>query len=103
MKRTLAIALILYQSTTMAETLAVTPNVMGGHTILTDEYCTTSKVHLQAYATNGKGDVTKACWYPEGEFIYFVPKNGILRRLPIDQFDIVVPMKKVKQGSKVNV
>jgi hypothetical protein len=104
MKRTLAIALILYQTTTLAEVLAFTPNVIGGHTILTDEDCTTSKVHLQAYATNDRHEVTKACWYPEGEFIYFVPKNGKLRRLPIDQFEIVVPpMKKIKQGSKVNV
>ena len=103
MKAILPIALILYHTTIMAAPLAVTPNVTGGYTVLTDEYCTTSKVHLQAYATNDKGDVTKACWYPEGEFIYFVPKNGILRRLPIDQFEIVVPIKKVKQGSRVNV
>lgn len=105
MKRTLAIALILYHTTTLAQPLAVTPNVTGGYTILTDEDCTTSKIHLQAYATNDRGDVTKACWYPEGEFIYFVPKNGKLRRLPIDQFEIVVPpvKKKVKEGSKVNV
>ena len=104
MKRTIAIALILYHTTTLAQPLAVTPNVTGGYTILTDEDCTTSKKYLQAYATNDKNEVTKACWYPEGEFIYFVPKNGKLRRIPIDQFEIVVPpMKKVKQGSKVNV
>jgi hypothetical protein len=103
MKRTIAIALILYQSTTFAEVLAVTPNVIGGHTMLTDEDCTTSKKHLQAYATNDRNEITKACWYPQGDFIYFLPKNGILRRLPIDQFEIVVPMKKIKQGSRVNV
>lgn len=104
MKRFSVIALILYHTTTMAAPLAVTPNVTGGYTVLTDEDCTTSKVHLQAYATNDKGDVVKACWYPKGDFIYFVPKNGILRRLPIDQFDIVQPVKKkVKEGSKVNV
>jgi hypothetical protein len=103
MKRTLVITLILYHTTTLAQPLAVTPNVTGGYTVLTDEDCSTSKKHLQAYATNEKGDVTKACWYPEGEFIYFVPKTGILRRLPIDQFEIVVPIKKVKQGSKINV
>lgn len=103
MKRTLVITLILYHTTTLAQPLAVTPNVTGGYTVLTDEDCSTSKKHLQAYATNEKGDVTKACWYPQGEFIYFVPKNGILRRLPIDQFEIVVPIKKVKQGSRINV
>lgn len=103
MKALLPIALILYQTTAFTATLAVTPNVTGGYTVLTDEDCTTSNKHLQAYATNDKGGVTKACWYPEGDFIYFVPKNGILRRLPIDQFEIVVPVKKIKQGSKVNV
>jgi hypothetical protein len=71
--------------------------------MLTDEDCTTSKIHLQAYATNDRHEIIKACWYPQGDFIYFVPKNGILRRLPIDQFEIVVPIKKIKQGSKVNV
>ena len=103
MKALVPIALILYHTTTLAQPLAITPNVIGGYTVLTDEDCTISKEHLQAYATNDKGDVVKACWYPKGDFIYFVPKNGILRRLPIDQFEIVVPIKKVKQGSKINV
>jgi len=102
-KRILPIALILYQTTLIAQPIAVTPNVTGGYTVLTDEDCKTNAKHLQAYATNEKGDVTQACWYPKDDFIYFVPKNGILRRLPIDQFEIVVPIKKVKQGSKVNV
>jgi hypothetical protein len=103
MKRLLPIALILYQTTTIAQPLAVTPNVTGGYTVLTDEDCIFNKDQLQAYATNEKGDVSKACWYPKGDFIYFVPKNGKLRRLPMDQFEIVVPVKKVKQGSKINV
>ena len=104
MKRTLAIALILYQTTTLAQPLAVTPNVTGGYTILTDEDCTINNKYLQAYATNDRGDVTKACWEVKGDFIYFMPKSGTIRRLPIDQFEIVVPVKKkVKEGSKVNV
>jgi hypothetical protein len=104
MKATFSIALILYQTTLLANPLAVTPNVTGGYTILTDEDCLTNAKHLQAYATNEKGEVSKACWYPEGEFIYFIPKSGKLRRLPIDQFDIVPPpMKTVKPKSKVNV
>jgi hypothetical protein len=104
MKRTIAITLILYHTSTLAQPLAVTPNVTGGHTILTDEDCTTNNKYLQAYATNDKGDVTKACWEIRGDFVYFMPKNGIIRRLPIDQFEIVVPVKKkVKEGSKINV
>ena len=103
MKKFSAIALILYQTTLFAQPIAVTPNVTGGYTVLTDEDCKTNSKYLQAYATDEKGGVTQACWYPKEDFIYFVPKNGILRRLPIDNFEIVVPIKKVKQGSKVNV
>jgi hypothetical protein len=103
MKRILPITLILYHSITLAEPIAVAPNVTGGYTVLTNDDCVSDIKHLQAYATNEKGDVTKACWYPKGDFIYFLPKNGILRRLPIDQFEIVVPAKKVKRGTKVNV
>lgn len=100
--RRLLIALAL-PTAVVAQPLAVTPNVTGGYTVLTDEDCTTNTKYLQAYATNEKGDVAKACWYPKGDFIYFIPKNGILRRLPMDQFEIVVPIKKVKQGARINV
>jgi hypothetical protein len=103
MKRILPIALVLYQSVCAAEPVAVAPNVIGGYTVLTDEYCKTDSKHLQAYATDEKQNVTKACWYPKGDFIYFIPNNGILRRMPADQFELVVPMKKVRQGAKVNV
>ena len=103
MKRTIAIALILYQTTLFAQPIAVTPNVTGGYTVLTDEDCKANIKYLQAYATDEKGGVTLACWYPKEDFIYFVLKNGILRRIPIDNFEIVVPIKKIKQGSKVNV
>jgi hypothetical protein len=104
MKRTIAIALILYHTSTLSQPLAVTPNVTGGYTILTDEDCETNNRYLQAYSTNEKNDVIKACWQIKGDFVYFMPKNGIIRRLPIDQFEIVVPVKKkVKQGAKVNV
>jgi hypothetical protein len=98
------LSLILCASTVVfAQPLAVTPNVIGGYTVLTDEDCLTNEKYLQAYATDDKGGVTKACWYTKDDFIYFVPKNGILRRLPIDQFDLVAPIKKVKLGSKTNV
>lgn len=100
----LPITLILYQSALIANPIAVTPNVTGGYTILTDEDCTTNTKYLQAYATNERGETSKACWYPEGDFIYFIPKNGKLRRLPIDQFDIVPPpVNTIKPKSKVNV
>lgn len=94
---------LMLPTAVLAQPLAVTPNVTGGYTILTDEDCKTNSKHLQAYATDDKGNVTQACWYPKEDFIYFLPKNGILRRLPIDQFEIVVPVKKVKQGSKIHV
>ena len=88
----------------MAEPIAVTPNVTGGYTVLTNEDCRTNSKHLQAYATDEKGHATYACWYPEGEWIYFLPKSGKLRRLPIDQFDIVPPpVKMVKPNAKIHV
>jgi hypothetical protein len=104
MKTFSAIALILYHTITLAQPVALTPNVTGGYTVLTDEDCTTNIKYLQAYATNEKGDVVKACWEIKGDFVYFIPKNGTIRRLPIDQFEIVVPVKKkIKEGSKINV
>lgn len=97
MKYIIPIALILYHTSTIANPLAVTPNVTGGYTVLTDEDCKLDKKHLQAYATDDRGNISQACWYPEGEFIYFVIRNGKLRRLPIDQFDITPPpLKKIK-------
>ena len=96
MKRALPLALILYHSISVAEPIAVTPNVTGGYTILTNEDCKANMEHLQAYATNEKGDVTKACWYIKDDYVYFTPKSGILRRLPLEQFEVIVPKPKPK-------
>jgi hypothetical protein len=86
----------------MADILAYTPNVTGGYTILTNEDCKADIRHLQAYATNDRGQKTLACWYIENDFVYFTPKSGILRRLPIEQFEITPP-PIIKKKSKVNV
>jgi hypothetical protein len=88
-----------------ATILAYTPNVIGGYTMLTDEYCTTNDDYLQAYASDANHEVIKACWYVKEDFVYFLPKSGKLRRMPIDRFDIMPTpeKKKVKQGSKTNV
>jgi hypothetical protein len=101
-KTILPIALILYHTNPMAESIAYTPNVTGGYTILTNEDCKANTEHLQAYATNERGDKTPACWYIKDDFVYFMPKSGILRRIPIDQFE-VMPPPIVKKKSKVNV
>jgi hypothetical protein len=101
-KTILPITLILYQSSIMAEPIAYTPNVTGGYTILTNEDCKADVQHLQAYATNDRGQKTLACWYIKDDFVYFTTKSGILRRLPIDQFE-VTPPPIIKKKSKVNV
>ena len=67
MKSLLPIALILYHSVSAADPIAVAPNVIGGHTVLTNDDCQMDSKHLQAYATNEKNEVTKACWYPKGD------------------------------------
>ena len=100
------IALFLYQSVSAADPIAVAPNVTGGHTVLTNEDCKMMPQHLQAYATNERGSVSHACWYLEGDFIYFLPKSGILRRMPLDQFEVTPPpvnQPKPKKLSKINV
>jgi hypothetical protein len=101
-KTILPLALILCHTTTMAEPIAYAPNVTGGYTILTNEDCKSNIEHLQAFATNERGDKTLACWYIKDDFVYFLPKSGILRRLPIEQFE-VMPPPVVKKKSKVNV
>jgi hypothetical protein len=108
MKRLLPLILYTATTTLYANPLAVVPNVIGGYTTLTDENCNMivkgSKNYLQAYATNDRGEVTKACWYIEEDYVYFVPKSGKLRRLPIDKFEIIPsPLKQIKQNSKTNV
>ena len=101
-KTILPIALILYHTTNMAEPIAYTPNVTGGYTILTNEDCKSNIEHLQAYATNEQGQKTLACWYIKDDFVYFIPKSGILRRLPIDQFEITPP-PIIKKKSRTHV
>ena len=105
MKALFPIALILYHSISHAEILAYTPNVIGGYTMLTDEYCSTNDDYLQAYASDQNNNITKACWYVKDDFVYFVPNSGKLRRMPMDRFEIMPrpEKKKVKQGSKINV
>ena len=58
-KPLLPIALFLYQSVSAADPIAVAPNVTGGHTVLTNEDCQMMPQHLQAYATNERGSVSK--------------------------------------------
>ena len=101
-KTILPIVLILYHTNPMADIIAYTPNVTGGYTILTNEDCKANIQHLQAYATNERGGKTSACWYIKDDFVYFLPKSGILRRLPIEQFE-VTPPPIIKKKSKVNV
>jgi hypothetical protein len=101
-KTIIPITLILYQTNPLAEPIAYAPNVTGGYTVLTNKDCASNIEHLQAYATNEKGDRTLACWYIKDDFVYFLPKSGILRRLPIEQFE-VMPPPIVKKKSRVNV
>ena len=99
----LLITALLGCTIVQADPLAVTPNVIGGYTYLTDEACQYNSKHLQAYATNDKSDVFIACYYVEKEVVHFILKDGKLRKMPLDRFDMVVPKSKVKQNSKVNV
>jgi hypothetical protein len=86
----------------MADPIAYTPNVTGGYTVLTNEDCKADNRHLQAYATNEKGDTTSACWYIQDDYVYFATKTGILRRLPIDRFEVIAP-PVTKKKSRINV
>lgn len=99
----LLITALLGCTIVQADPLAVTPNVIGGYTYLTDEACQYNSKHLQAYATNDKSDVFIACYYVEKEVVHFILKDGKLRKIPLDRFDMVIPKSKVKQNSKVNV
>jgi len=85
MKRFSVIALAVgHCVVAQATILAYTPNVIGGYTMLTDEYCTTNDDYLQAYASNSNHEVIKACWYIKEDFVYesdvlkAVYKNGDL-------------------------
>lgn len=93
---------LMLPTAVLADPIAYSPNVTGGYTVLTNEDCRGNADHLQAYATNERGDVTKACWYIKDDFVYFITKNGILRRLPIEQFE-VTPPPVTKKKSKIHV
>jgi hypothetical protein len=92
----LTASLLVCCDTSIGKPLAVTPNVIGGYTILTDEYCQTNDKYLQAYATDNNDNVTKACWYIKDEDIYFIPKDGKMRRMPLDRFEIIYPKVKIR-------
>jgi hypothetical protein len=97
MKTLLIAASLLCCSAAYARPIAATPNTIGGYTILDNQDCKTNKKYLQAYATDAKDNVTEACWYIEGNDVVFVPKSGILRRTPLDRFDIVFPQPTNKK------
>jgi hypothetical protein len=90
MKRLLITAL-LGCTIVRADPLAVTPNVIGGYTFLTDEPCQYNSKYLQAYATNDKSDIFIACYYVEKEVVHFILKDGKLRKMPLDRFEPVSP------------
>lgn len=101
MKKLLIAAPLLCCTATYAVPIAVVPNTIGGYTILDNADCKTNKKYLQAYVTDAKDNVMEACWYIEGDDVIFVPKSGILRKIPIDKFEIIVPQPNTKKIIKV--
>lgn len=97
MKKLLIAASLLCCTATYANPIAVTPNTIGGYTILDNKDCKTNSKYLQAYATDNKDNVIEACWYIEGQDVVFVPKSGILRRTPIDRFEVIFPQPTTKK------
>lgn len=97
MNKLLLAASLLCCTATFARPIAVTPNTIGGYTILDNMDCKTNTKYLQAYATDAKDNVIEACWYIEGDDIVFIPKSGILRRMPIDRFEIIFPQPTTKK------
>lgn len=97
MKRLLLAAPLLCCGATYANPIAVTPNTVGGYTILDNQDCKTNKKYLQAYATDRSDKVIEACWLIEGDDVVFVPKSGILRRTPLNQFEIIFPQPTTKK------
>jgi hypothetical protein len=97
MKKLIIVASLLCCNATYARPIAVTPNTIGGYTILDNMDCKTNPKHLQAYATDAKDNVIEACWYLEGNDIVFIPKSGILRRTPLDRFEIIFPQPVVSK------
>ena len=98
MKTVLIAASLLCCSAAYGKPIAVTPNTIGGYTILDSQACKTNKKYLQAYATDARDNVTEACWYIEGDDVVFLPKSGTLRRTPLDRFEIVLPQQTNKKA-----
>lgn len=101
MKTLLLATFLLCCTATYARPIAVTPNTIGGYTILDSSECKTNKKYLQAYATDSKDDVTEACWYVEGNDVVFVPKSGTLRTTPLDRFEIIVTPLTSKKNVRI--
>lgn len=101
MKKLLIAASLLCCTATYARPIAVTPNTIGGYTILDNEDCKKNPKHLQAYATDAKDRVIEACWYIEGNDVVFIPKSGILRRTPLDRFELIFPQPKPKKTIQI--
>jgi len=91
----LLITALLGCTIVQADPLAVTPNVIGGYTFLTDEPCQYNPKHLQAYASNDKSDVFIACYYVEKEIVHFILKDGKLRKMPLDRFEPIKPKLRI--------
>ena len=100
MKKLIIVASLLCCNATYARPIAVTPNTIGGYTILDNMDCKTNPKHLQAYATDAKDNVIEACWYIEGNDVVFVPKSGILRKIPLDRFEVIFPQPTNKKPIK---
>ena len=97
MNKIILVASLLCCNATSARPIAVTPNTIGGYIILDNMDCKTNVKYLQAYATDAKDNVLEACWFIEGDDIVFVPKSGILRRMPIGRFEIIFPQPTNKK------
>jgi hypothetical protein len=85
MKLVLLFALLLTIGITNSATLT-TDNDIGGKTTLTDKQCKFNSIFKEATSTNSVGEIAYACYWVQDEYVYFITKDHIIRRLPRKKF-----------------
>jgi hypothetical protein len=85
MRLVLLFALLLVIDIANSATLK-TDNDIGGKTTLTDKQCQFNSLFKEATSTNSVGNIAYACYWVQDEYVYFITKDHIIRRLPLKKF-----------------
>lgn len=80
------VASILFCLTAVPKDMAMTDNMLGGYTVLTDIPCKWNALWFEAYATNDKEDKFYACYVIKKQDVYFYTESGTLRYIPVKRF-----------------